>query len=143
MANIKGRDPTFTINSFEEPLIYTADETIVRNILLILFGRPGFYPSIPYLGMHIQDYLYKLEDDMDTGKIKSMLATQCTDFLPYIQSGELDVYITHYNNNPWLVFVLPVIARTQNSQLVLGVTVLDNGEMQFNFIFNDDDVQEI
>ena len=41
-----------------------------------------------------------------------------------------------------LIFRLPVM-RERATDLILGITVLENGEMQFNFVFNDDDVQEV
>lgn len=143
MADLTVRDPSFGIDVFDRPNVYSASETVVRNILLILFGRPGFYPSMPRLGVHIQDYMYELEEDMDTVEIKSTLATQCSDLLDPIRSGELDVMVKHYHNNPMLFFVLPTIYRGQSSELYLGVVLLDNGEMQFNFVFSEDDVSII
>lgn len=142
LADLTAVNPSFGVNDFNEVKYYEADETIVRDLLLLLFGKPGFYPSIPYLGMNIQTLLYTLEDDMDTSQLKAKLAVQCNDFLGLITSGELDIYTLHYNGNPMLVFRLPVV-REKASDLILGITVLENGEMQFNFVFNDDDVQEV
>lgn len=137
MANFTAVNPAFGVNNFNETKYYSPDESLVRDILLVLFGKPGFYPSLPYLGMHIQDYLYALEDDMDTTQIKAKLASQCMDLLPLLQSGDMDIFASHWKGNPLLVFKLPVIRETEYSDLVLGVTILKNGEMQFNFVFND------
>lgn len=142
VANLTAVNPSFGVNDFNEVKYYNADETIVRDLLLLLFGKPGFYPSLPYLGMNIQTLLYQLEDNMDTSQLKAKLAAQCTDFLGLITSGELDIITMHYLGNPMLVFRLPVM-RERASDLILGVTVLENGEMQFNFVFNDDDYQEV
>ena len=47
-------DPVYGVNNFNETKVLTEAETLVNNILMILFGKPGFYPSIPSLGMDIQ-----------------------------------------------------------------------------------------
>ena len=143
MADLSTVDPAFGIDDFNKSKVYPSDETIVRNLLLLLFGKPGFYPSMPKLGMNIREYLYTLEDDMDTSAIKAKLAYQCKDFLPLIQDGSMDIYTTRSKGNPVLVFALPVIHDNTYATLVLGVTILNSGEMQFNFIFNDDNNQEI
>lgn len=143
MSDLTAVDPAFGVDEFDQMKIYPSDETIVRNLLLILFGKPGFYPSIPSLGMNIQQYLYSFEDNMDTTLIKAKLAYQCKDFLPLIQDGSMDIYTTRSKGNPVLVFALPVIHDNTYATLVLGVTILNSGEMQFNFIFNDDNNQEI
>ena len=51
-------DPAFGKNAFNSPKYYNETQTAANNILTILFGRPGFYPSIPDLGMDITTLLY-------------------------------------------------------------------------------------
>ena len=139
MSTLNQRNPSFALNDFDENKIYTADESIVRDLLLILFGKPGFYPSQPELGMYIQQYLYRFSDGIDLNAIKVKLAAQCSDFLPLVQDGSLDVVATDWNGQPLLVFILPVIRSTSDAQLVLGVTILEDGEMQFNFTISDEE----
>lgn len=136
------QNPSFALNDFDEVKLYTSDESIVRDLLLLLFGKPGFYPSQPTLGMYIQQYLYEFDDGLDTNAIKVQLAIQCTEFLSLVTSGDIDVQVTDWNGRPLLVFILPTIHNSSDAQLVLGVTVLENGEMQFNFVINDKE-QEI
>lgn len=143
MADLSTVDPAFGIDDFNKSKVYPSDETIVRNLLLLLFGKPGFYPSMPKLGMNIREYLYTLEDDMDTSAIKAKLAYQCSEFLPLLEDGKMDIYATHMNGNPVLLFALPVIRQTRYSDLVIGITTLANGEMQFNFAFSDESNNKI
>ena len=98
---------------------------------------------MPKLGMNIREYLYTLEDDMDTSAIKAKLAYQCSEFLPLLEDGKMDIYATHMNGNPVLLFALPVIRQTRYSDLVIGITTLANGEMQFNFAFSDESNNKI
>ena len=139
---LEQRNPSFALNDFDEVKLYTSDESIVRDLLLLLFGKPGFYPSQPTLGMNIQQYLYQFEDSIATAAIKVDLAMQCSEFLPLVESGDIDVQIDNWNRRPLLVFILPTMHNTSDAQLVLGVTVLENGEMQFNFVINEKE-QEI
>jgi hypothetical protein len=134
-------DPTYGVNNFNKAKVLTEAETYVNNILAILFGKPGFYPSIPNLGMDIQQELYKFEDEINTDQIKAQLASQCQDFLPIIKDGTMDVLTTTYNNNTMLLFVLPVIIDKNNTALALGVTVNEKGEMVYNFTANPENTQ--
>lgn len=136
-------DPTYGVNNFNKVKILSEAETYVNNILAILFGKPGFYPSIPSLGMDITQELYKFEDEIDTDKIKAQLASQCKDFLPIIKDGSLDVFTTTYKNNTMLIFLLPVIINNNNIALSLGVTINEKGEMVYHFEANTENTQII
>lgn len=130
-----GVDPMFGLNSFNKPNVLSEIDTEVHNILALLFGKPGFYPSIPKLGMNIEQYLYKFEDEIDPQMILAELASQCRDFLPEIQSGDIDVRWVTSNGNRYLLFILPVILSERSTTITLGITKDDNtGEIRFNFI---------
>ena len=58
-------EPAFGLDSFGKPLVYEDWQAVARSIIIVLLGKPGFYPSIPQLGMHIQDLLYERLDDID------------------------------------------------------------------------------
>lgn len=134
-------DPHFGIDHFRRPKVLTESQTIVYNIMTILLGKPGFYPSIPTLGMHVQDYLYNFADEIDGELIKRMLVEQCSDFSPYVQDGSFDVIIATHNNQikkevqPLLIFKLPVILTGRDSELVIGITMNEEGYFAFNYEF--------
>lgn len=127
-------DPTFGVNNFKRPKVLSATQTYVNNLLTILFGKPGFYPSQPNLGMDIEQYLYRYIDDINTSEIKNILINQCADFLPEIESGEFDVLKTSYNGRPLLLFKLPIIIDGKTLAMALGITVNEKGEMIYNFV---------
>lgn len=136
-------DPTFGVNNFNKVKVLSEAETYVNNILAILFGKPGFYPSIPELGMDITQELYKFEDEIDTDKLKSQLAYQCEDFLPIIKDGSMDIITTTYKNNTMIIFVLPVIINDNSIALALGVSINEKGEMVYQFTANPENTQII
>lgn len=129
-------DPQFGANVYNRSKVLTEAQTIVNNILTLLFGKPGFYPSIPTLGMDIRQYLYAFEDDFDVNFLKSQLAIQCKDFVKHISDGTFDIVKSSYKGNPLLIFVIPAIITDTESNLLLGVTVNEKGEFSFNFTFD-------
>ena len=134
--NVEVKDPTFGLNNFHEPKILSVKETFVRNMLLILFGKPGFYPSQPQLGMNIGQYIYDFEGEIDTNEIKTELVRQCGDFLPEVEANNFDVYFLEKNDRRYLLFSLPLIVDDKTMNMALGVTTSVNGVLIYNFIEN-------
>ena len=130
-------DPVFSIDNYNRPKTLSESESVAYRIMTLLYGRPGFYPSIPSLGMNIQQYLYSFEDELDTESLKMELARQCEEFVPQIQYGEFDIVKTTYKGQPMLVIVVPTIIKEESKDLILGVTMTTQGNFQFNFIYND------
>ena len=79
-------DPTFEVDDYNRGKILNESQTIAYNILTLLFAKPGFYPSIPSLGMDITSYFYRFSDEDLVNEIKLKLIAQCSDFLPSIES---------------------------------------------------------
>lgn len=128
-----GQDPTLGVNNFNETKILSPSETIVRNILLILLGKPGFYPSQPALGMNIEQYLYKFTDEINTEEIKMMLIDQCHDLLDLINEEELSVVSTKLNGRNALIFNLPIIIDDKAMKMALGVSINSKGEFIYDW----------
>lgn len=129
-------DPVFGVNVFNETKVLTESQTLISNVLMILLNKPGFYPSIPWLGMDVAQYLYTFSDEIDELKIKAKLAAQCSELLPDLQEGAMDVYSSEYEGRPLLIFVLPVLVDGSTGAVSLGITVNERGEMVYNFVDN-------
>lgn len=127
-------DPTYKANSFNKPKVLTEKESYIRGVLMILFGKPGFFPSIPTLGMDIQQYMYLRQDQIYPEVIKAKLATQCRDFMPDINAGDLDIIVTMQNNRVFLVFMLPMIDDKEGKRLILGITTDNSGNISYKYI---------
>ena len=132
------KDPVFGCNSFKKPKILNETQTLANNIVMILTGKPGFYPSQPMLGMDIGRYLYSLEDDINTTDIKNKLIEQCSDLMETIRTGDFEVLVRHYNDNPMLIFILPTVIDNEYGELILGISTSTTGELVYNFTFTDD-----
>jgi hypothetical protein len=128
-------DPQFGVDVYNRAKYVNDDQTLVNNILTILFGKPGFYPSIPELGMNIGDILYSFEDSFDANQIKLELIRQCSDISDVVTGGEFDVMSMELDGQPLIVFSLPVIHVGEEAQLILGVKIGSGGGYEFNFTF--------
>lgn len=128
------RNPAFGVNDYNEPKVLSEKESLVADIMMILFGKPGFYPSIPTLGMDLSQYMYDFDDEVSVDTLKDQLAEQCGELVDDIQSGDLDVVATEYKGNLMFIFVLPIIDDTKQVQLTLAVTTNDAGQIVYNFV---------
>lgn len=129
-----GIEPSFGVNSFNQAKYKNETETIATSILNLLFGKPGYFPSMPNLGINIQDTLYAFWDEIDPVAIKAQIITQCQGFKQYIDDGSLDVIKSSYQNQPLLIIVLPVQIKEIKKHLVIGITN-DNGDIKYNYVF--------
>lgn len=127
------KNPSYGLDDFNRPKILSENESIIQDILVILFSKPGSFPSQPRLGMDISRYLYSLDESINPDAIKNELINHCSDFKYIVDDGDFDVRISHYNNNPLLLFMLPVLENQKEKQLVIGVTVNNIGEMIYNY----------
>jgi hypothetical protein len=128
-------DPCFGVDHYNRAKVLSESKTTAYNILTILFGKPGCFPSLPQIGMNIKQYLYEFEDSFDCEAIKAILASQCSDFVENIRDGTFNVYQDRYNGQPMLVFSVPIFVSGNESEIVLGVTTTASGELIFNYTF--------
>lgn len=129
-------NPTFSTNKFNEPKVLSPMESYVNDILMILFGKPGFYPSLPTIGMNIQKYFFMFIDDINTEEIKSELVSQCSDFFPSVRNGDFEIEKTEYKGRPLLLFILPTIDDVKIHSVTIGVTTDEYGKFMYNFVEN-------
>lgn len=132
-------DPAFGVNNFETAKYYDETQTIANNIMMLLQGRPGFFPSIPTLGMNIRQLLYKPIDEIDTTALKVELVKQCSEFITQVRDGTFDVQIALVHNRPLIVFIIPVTISKADQQLAIGVSTNSKGETVYKITYVDDD----
>lgn len=129
-------DPDFGVDVFNQPKILSPSQTLVNNILMLLFMKPGTYPSLPKLGIYIQQYLYMFYDEINENEIKARIAAQCEEFLPNIEDGTLDVIKTIKDGKPVLLIVLPVRIDDDITGLVIGTSIDSIGKLIYNYQFD-------
>ena len=132
-------EPAFGLDSFRKPLVYEDWQVVAQSIIIVLFGRPGFYPSIPQLGVHIQDLMYEKIDDIDTDNLRGILAHQLEVFSDIIQSDDMKIAIKNTTGgNPVLIIALPIYTGDERSAVAVTITATEDGGNQYNYEKIDD-----
>ena len=132
-------EPAFGLDSFRKPLVYEDWQVVAQSIIIVLFGRPGFYPSIPQLGVHIQDIMYEKIDDIDTDNLRGILAHQLEVFSDIIQSDDMKIAIKNTTGgNPVLIIALPIYTGDERSAVAVTITATEDGDIQYNYEKIDD-----
>lgn len=73
-----GYDVLMDVDSYNKPKVISTFEMCINAILTLLKMKPGQYPSIPELGIDIEQYLHEYSDDPSIPtEIKNKLDTQC------------------------------------------------------------------
>ena len=129
-----GKEPGFGMNSFNKAKIRNETETIANAIINLLFGRPGYFPSMPDLGINIQQSIYMFWDEIDPEMIKAQIAVQCDAFKEYVNRNELDVMKSEYNGPPLLLVVIPIQIKNTKESLGIGITQDKQGNTVYNYV---------
>ena len=73
-----GYDVLLDLDSAYKPKVIPTFELVVNSVIALLVMKPGQYPSIPDLGIDIEQYLLDFSDDVNIPlKIQSQLEDQC------------------------------------------------------------------
>ena len=62
-VQLLGYDVLMDVDEFHKPKLITSFQMCVNIILTLLMMKPGQYPSIPELGIDIEQYLMEYSDD--------------------------------------------------------------------------------
>lgn len=107
MAELKynelGYDTTFELNDFKQPRIRSEVELIKNTILFVLFAKPGQYPSLPTIGLDIQNRLYSFYDEIKEEDLQLQIIEQCEALGVYFDKGNVAIRKTIYNKQPSLL----------------------------------------
>ena len=137
--NLSGIEPSFGVDTFNEAKFKNETQTVATDILALLFGKPGYFPSMPELGINIQETLYMFWDELDETALKAQIAAQCEEFSEYIDDGSLDVIKSSYNDQPLLLIVIPVQIQYKKENLAIGVTTDENGNIIYNYVYQENE----
>lgn len=136
MSTLKKKvEPNFGLDDFGRAKYLNETEALANSILNLLFGKPGFFPSMPDLGINIQSILYSFWDEVNVDQLKAEIVTQCQSFSQYIKTGELDVIKTYNNSQPLLLIVLPTKILDGKQNLSVGITQDKNGNIAYNYVY--------
>ena len=135
-----GYDLTFDVNDFNEPKLMSEIETVKNVLLFVLFAKPGQYPSLPKIGMDIEQYLYSFYDELDENDLKSQIVSQCQLLDQYIADNTIEIKKEMYKGQPSLIInVNGTIAYPRNYKwnrteqypgFQIGITIDEDKQLQ-------------
>ena len=103
-------------NVFNKATEYQGKTAWFQLILNLIFLRPGTYPSIPNMGVGLQDYEYEYIDDVKDN-IRNKIEEQVNLFLPDVPLASVEVTSVEYEGE---TILLIVISLEDNGQIVTG-----------------------
>ena len=103
-------------NVFNKATEYQGKTAWFQLILNLIFLRPGTYPSIPNMGVGLQDYEYEYIDDVKD-HIRNKIEEQVNLFLPDVPLASVEVTSVEYEGK---TILLIVISLEDNGQIVTG-----------------------
>lgn len=84
-------DYTYDISDYGEVQKYTGANATINAIKNLILSREGNYPFTPKAGIDIGKYQFDLLDDDEISKIKHDIMFQVTEYIPSIDTLNLNV----------------------------------------------------
>ena len=128
-------EPAFGLDKFRKPLVYEDWEVVAQAIIIVLFGRPGFYPSIPQLGIHIQDYMNERLDMIDTDELRGKLMYQLSIISDLIQTDDIKIVtkkLVGYNS-PALIIFIPIYKGEDKNNIAVSIVQSSKDSVKYNY----------
>ena len=125
-------EPVLDLDDFNKPKVLKGWEGIVFSVITVLFGKPGFYPSIPELGLNIQRYRNTLTDAVNPDELKASLIYQCSKIGSELEANGLEIYKSHQGTRDFIVISIPYITEKGNNRLIIGLSGHDDG-VSYNY----------
>lgn len=85
-----GYDVLMDTDSFNKPKVISTFQLCVNSILCLLKMKPGQYPSIPELGLDVEQYLHEYSDDQS---IPATIRTKLYDQLNLLQLTGIQIEV--------------------------------------------------
>jgi len=121
-----GYDVLFDVDSSNKPKVISTFQLCINSILTLLFAKPGNFPSIPELGIDVEQYLLDYADNSRIpAEIKNKLVDQCNKLQIIGIDIEVFVDIDQSGNN---VLVLKITGTdkltygSDNNRVFIGIT---------------------
>jgi hypothetical protein len=127
------KEPTFGQDDYRRPNILENTEVVIQSILMVLFGKPGCFPSIPELGMNIQQYRVSRFDSDDVENIKAQLSYQCALIRESVITDDITVKYAQVKGKYVLFIAIPVSTANDPKSVLIGISEGEDGNAVYNY----------
>lgn len=117
------KEVTLEINSFDKPKELSQVEAWSQLLLNLIFMRPGTYPSMPNMGVGIENYQFEfLEDAIE--ELTTAISEQQKIYLSDIPLNGINCTQVEHNGTPVLLiqFVFNVEDQLKTSAIAINTT---------------------
>ena len=137
-----GYDVLFDTDEMYKPKIISTFEMCVNAILTLLKMKPGQYPSIPELGIDVEQYLHEYSDDP---KIAMTIQRQLTEQLSALDYTGINIQVFNDKVDDDRSALIIKITGTETltyhmhklEDVVIGITYDQLGQMYTRVKYND------
>lgn len=124
----------FDLDGFGEQKYLTEAQSAAKQILMLLFLRPGDYPSLPELGINIsKEIRYKYMDVITGGSLKERITTQVRKYCSNVDMTSLTIYSTKYNEQ--YIVILDFELQAEKT-ITIALTHVSNSLLNYKVEFN-------
>lgn len=121
----------FDLDGFGRQKVLTEAESAYRQILLLLFLRPGDYPSLPEMGINIsKEIRYKNMDYVLGTTLKEKIVDQIRKYAPQVDMVDMNIWNSRYKGEYYVILDFELqaertisIAMTRKSTSLLDIKV--------------------
>ena len=128
-----GYDLTFELNEFGNPRIRSEIETVKDVLLTVLFTRKGEIPSLPTVGIGLEDFLYEAFDEIDEDALKQDIVEQCEMMQMYFSRSAIQIKKLTYKDKPLLMIQINGTETYPSSYLHDNIGVSDQYNIGISF----------
>jgi len=130
----ENKELDFDVNGFGRQKVLTEAEAAYRQILLLLFLRPGDYPSLPEMGIHISKRIrYKNIDYVTGTTMKEEITKQIRTYAPQVELVNLDIWSAKYKGEYYVILDIELAAeKTLSIAMTRKSTSLIDVRVEFN-----------
>lgn len=122
------------IDGFGEQKYLTEAESAAKQILMLLFLRPGDYPSLPDLGINIsKEIRYKDMDDITGGTLKEKITSQIRKYCSNVDLVEMTITSVKYMGQ--FVVLLDFELKAEKT-ITVALTHVSSSLLNFKVEFN-------
>ena len=120
------KEPTFEIDSFDQPLEVSGADAWVRDVIAAAFFEQGTFSDDPEFGVEINKEMFA-EIDVAIASVNRKLQDACEGYLSNIPISDLSVSAYFWNETGTYVMVLNVVFDTDEGPTTFAayVTTID------------------
>ena len=127
------KETLLTINPFSKPADLSGIDAWCNLIIKLIMMRPGTFPSLPMMGVGLEDYEYSTVDSV-IGQLTNAVNEQVATYLPDIPVEHITVTTQQWKQDTLLSFIIQFRQDRGNLPVVSAVSYKVKNIINFEVI---------